>query len=64
MWGSPEHQIGIVDYPGAQVACIMGLTDLFAIASGFALGERQLGDAARHALEAGRQLRRQPFMRL
>jgi hypothetical protein len=27
MSGSPAHEIGIVDYPGAQVACIQGLTD-------------------------------------
>ena len=45
MSGSPEHEIGIVDYPGAQVACILGLTDLFGIASKFALDQRQLGEA-------------------
>jgi transcriptional regulator GlxA family with amidase domain len=33
MSGSSAHEIGIVDYPGAQVACILGLTDFFGIAS-------------------------------
>jgi transcriptional regulator GlxA family with amidase domain len=37
MSGSPAHEIGIVDYPGAQVASILGLTDLFSIASTIAL---------------------------
>ena len=41
MSGSPEHEIGIVNYPGAQVACILGLTDLFGIASTIALDQRQ-----------------------
>jgi transcriptional regulator GlxA family with amidase domain len=40
---SAAHQIGIVDYPGAQVACILGLTDLFGIASTIALEQRQSG---------------------
>jgi len=46
MSGSPEHEIGIVNYPGAQVACILGLTDLFGIASTIALDQRQLGQTA------------------
>jgi len=25
------HEVGIVDYPGAQVACILGLTDMFGV---------------------------------
>ena len=33
MPGRPEHEVGIINYPGAQVACILGLTDLFGIAS-------------------------------
>src|SRR5271155_5584589 len=36
MSGSSAHEIGIVDYPGAQVACILGLTDFFGIASAIA----------------------------
>jgi transcriptional regulator GlxA family with amidase domain len=40
---SPAHEIGIVDYPGAQVACILGLTDLFGIASTIALDQRRSG---------------------
>ena len=43
MSGSPAHEIGIVDYPGAQVACILGLTDLFGIASTIALDQRRSG---------------------
>ena len=43
MSGSPAHEIGIVNYPGAQVACILGLTDLFGIASTIALDQRQSG---------------------
>lgn len=46
MSGSPAYEIGIVDYPGAQVACILGLTDLFGIASSIALDQRQLGQTA------------------
>jgi transcriptional regulator GlxA family with amidase domain len=41
MSGSPAHEIGIVDYPGAQAACILGPTDLFGIASTIALDQRQ-----------------------
>ena len=41
MSGSPAHEIGIVHYPGAQVACILGLTDLFGIASTIALEHRR-----------------------
>ena len=43
---NPTHEIGIVDYPGAQVACILGLTDLFGIASTIALDQRQSGQTA------------------
>ena len=46
MSGSPEHEIGIVDYPGAQVACILGLTDLFGIASTIALDHRRSDEVA------------------
>ena len=40
---SSAHEIGIVDYPGAQVACIQGLTDLFGIACTIALDQRRSG---------------------
>jgi transcriptional regulator GlxA family with amidase domain len=40
------HEIGIVHYPGAQVASILGLTDLFGIASTIALDQRQSGQIA------------------
>ena len=33
MSGTSAQEIGIVDYPGAQAACILGLTDFFGIAS-------------------------------
>ena len=33
MSASTAHEIGIVHYPGAQVACVLGLTDLFGVAS-------------------------------
>jgi hypothetical protein len=41
MSASTAHEIGIVHYPGAQVACILGLTDLFGVASTIALDHRQ-----------------------
>jgi transcriptional regulator GlxA family with amidase domain len=34
-------EIGIVLYPGAQAACIHGLTDLFGIAAGFSTGQQR-----------------------
>jgi transcriptional regulator GlxA family with amidase domain len=43
MAGSPTHEIGIVHYPAAQVACILGLTDLFDIASTVALDQARSG---------------------
>src|ERR1700726_5131747 len=43
MSGSTAHEIGIVHYPGAQVACILGLTDLFRAASTIALDQRRSG---------------------
>src|SRR6478735_7001520 len=46
MSGIAAHEIGIVHYPGAQVACILGLTDLFGIASTIALDERRFGQTA------------------
>jgi len=46
MSGSAAHEIGIVDYPGAQVACILGLTDLFGIASAIALDQQRSGQIA------------------
>ena len=46
MSGRPAHEIGIVNYPGAQAACILGLTDLFGIASNIALDQRRSGQIA------------------
>jgi transcriptional regulator GlxA family with amidase domain len=45
MAGIAAHEIGIVHYPGAQVACILGLTDLFGVASAIALDQRQSGQS-------------------
>ena len=41
MTGIGTHEVGIVDYPGAQAACILGLTDLFGVASRIALDQRR-----------------------
>jgi hypothetical protein len=46
MSGSAAHEIGIVNYPGAQMACILGLTDLFNIACTIALDQRRFGQTA------------------
>ena len=46
MSGTAAHEVGIVDYPGAQVACILGLTDLFSIACTIALDQRRSGQTA------------------
>jgi transcriptional regulator GlxA family with amidase domain len=46
MSGSPTHEIGIVNYPGAQEACILGLTDFFGIASTIALEQGRSGQTA------------------
>ena len=46
MSASTAHEIGIVHYPGAQVACILGLTDLFGVASTIALDRRGSGQTA------------------
>jgi transcriptional regulator GlxA family with amidase domain len=43
MSASTEHEIGIVDYPGAQVACILGLTDMFGVASTVTLDQWRFG---------------------
>jgi len=45
MSASTGHEIGIVHYPGAQVACILGLTDLFGVASTIALDQRRSGQS-------------------
>src|SRR5260370_30060982 len=45
MSGIAAHEIGIVHYPGAQVACILGLTDLFGVASTIALDRRRSGQS-------------------
>src|SRR5260370_31112467 len=39
------HESGIVHYRGAQVACILGLTDLFGVASTIALDQRRSGQS-------------------
>jgi transcriptional regulator GlxA family with amidase domain len=44
MSASSAHEIGIVHYPGAQVACISGLTDMFGVASTIALDQRRSGE--------------------
>jgi transcriptional regulator GlxA family with amidase domain len=44
--GGPIHEIGIVNYPGAQAACILSLTDLFGIAGAIAPDQRRSGQAA------------------
>jgi transcriptional regulator GlxA family with amidase domain len=44
--GSTAHEIGIVHYPGAQVASILGLTDLFDVASTIALDQQQSGQTS------------------
>jgi transcriptional regulator GlxA family with amidase domain len=46
MSGSATHEIGIVNYPGAQAACILGLTDLFGIASAIAFDQRRSGQVS------------------
>jgi transcriptional regulator GlxA family with amidase domain len=46
MSGSAAHEIGIVDYPGAQAACILGLTDLLAVASTMSLDQRRSDQVA------------------
>jgi transcriptional regulator GlxA family with amidase domain len=46
MLASAANEIGIVHYPGAQVACILGLTDLFGVASTIALDQRRSGQTA------------------
>jgi transcriptional regulator GlxA family with amidase domain len=43
MSGSTAHEIGIAHYPGAQVASILGLTDLFDLASTIAFDQRPSG---------------------
>jgi transcriptional regulator GlxA family with amidase domain len=45
MSGIAAHEIGIVHYPGAQVACILGLTDLFGVAATIALDQRRSGQS-------------------
>lgn len=46
MTGSHTHEIGIVHYPDAQVACILGLTDFFGIASTIAVDQGRSGQTA------------------
>jgi len=44
MSGHNVHEIGIVDYYGAQAACILGLTDLLGAASTIALDRHRYGE--------------------
>lgn len=44
MSASSAHEIGIVHYPGAQVACVLGLTDLFGVASTIAREQRRVAE--------------------
>ena len=41
----PHTKLASCDYPGAQVACILGLTDLFGVASTIALDQRRSGQS-------------------
>jgi transcriptional regulator GlxA family with amidase domain len=43
MSASTAYEIGIVHYPGAQVACILGLTDVFGVASTIVRDQRRSG---------------------
>ena len=54
MSASTAHEIGIVHYPAAQVACILGLTDLFGSASHDRSTAIWPNRASRYALEADR----------
>ena len=46
MSATTAYEIGIVHYPGAQVACILGLTDLFGVASRIARDQQRSGQSA------------------
>jgi hypothetical protein len=46
MSGSPAYEIGIVDYPCAQAACILGLTDWFGVSSTIVLDHQRSGQTA------------------
>lgn len=45
MAGIGVHEIGVVHYPDAQLACILGLTDLFGVAAHVALTHRRSGQS-------------------
>src|SRR5258708_13512442 len=45
MSATTGDEIGIGHYPGAQMACILGLTDLFGVASTIALDQRRSGQS-------------------
>src|SRR4030081_1053048 len=45
MSASTAHEIGIVHYPGAQVACILRIFDLFSVASTIALDQPRSGQS-------------------
>ena len=45
MSATTAYEIGIVHYPGVQVACILGLTDLFGVASTIARDQQRSGQS-------------------
>jgi len=47
------HTNWLVDYPGAQVACILGLTDLFGVASTMRSDQTAIWPKPRFALRTG-----------
>ena len=49
MPATTAYEIGIVHYPGVQVACILGLTDLFGVASTIARDQQRSGQSALRA---------------
>ena len=46
MSANTAYEFGIVHYPGAQIACILGLTDLFGVASTIARDRQRSGQSA------------------
>src|SRR6201997_4131244 len=46
MSANTAYEFGIVHYPGAQVACILGLTDLFGAAARIARDQQRSGQSA------------------
>ena len=63
MAGIGAYEIGIVDYPGAQAACVLGLTDLFGVACPRSAAIR-VKPAARDTLGTDSERRCESFLRL